>query len=228
MSVDKSAYPKPSNKPLAVIQCSQPETQEGEAVPARKCSYCRVITNFNRGQEFPWPGKPDVFLSIDTCQLCGKGAYFRTGPGGDPIQDRYPTVESEPDEELPEDVKIPLREAYHSMDEKNWNASVTMARRALQEAVDDFEAEGDTLYKQIEYLASQQKITPDLKDWAHEGRLGGNLGAHGTKQKKWAEEEDAEEVLEFTKWFMRYAYVLPKQLKERREKVSGERPETQT
>ena len=65
-------------------------------------------------------------------------------------------------------------------------------------------------------MATKNIITPDLKDWANEGRLGGNLGAHGSTNKKWADKQDAEEILEFTRWYMRYVHVLPKQLADRR------------
>ena len=122
----------------------------------------------------------------------------------------------------PDDVKIAFGQAFQSLNEKIWDGCVTMAGRALQEAMTDLKAEGDTLYAQIEYLAGQNKITPDLKDWAHEGRLGRNLGAHGSKEeqgKKWSDESDAEEIVEFCKWFFRYVYILPKQLEQRRERL---------
>ena len=74
--------------------------------------------------------------------------------------------------------------------------------------------------------SKNRKITPELRDWAHEGRLGGKLGAHGTKEKKWADKDDADEVMEFARWFFRYVYVLPKQLADKKAEVVPPSKET--
>ena len=163
-----------------------PLDQQGEEeMPARKCPYCKAISNFNLGHEVPAEGHR--VLSLDQCQNCARFVYFKShGKDRSDVSDIYPRTEEEPDEELAEDIKIPLREAYNSLDDRNWNSCVTMARRALQEAVDDLKAKGSNLYDPIEDLANNHRITPDLRDWANEGRLGGNLGAHGSKAKKWA------------------------------------------
>jgi len=140
------------------------------------------------------------------------------------ILDSYPRLEVEPDEELPEQVKVAFREAMKSLNEEIWNGCVIMCRRALEEAMDNLGAQGADLFNKIDDLEGKRKITPELKEWAHEARLGGKLGAHGTKQKKWADKEDAEEVLEFCRWFFRYVYVLPKQLADRKAKVAPQSP----
>ena len=160
-------------------------------------------------------------LSLDSCQNCERYVYFDTSQKQQTVHDVYPPVEDTIDERLPENVQVALRESYSSSDSENWNACVTMCRRGLQEAVDDLGATGANLRDQIDDLDKARKITPDLKAWAHETRLGGNLGAHGSTAKKWADKEDAEEILEFAKWFMQYTYVLPAQLAERRARVSG-------
>ena len=190
-------------------------------MPARKCPHCKAWTNFSVNNNRSAPsGDGDLLLGLDECQNCMKVSLFKRDQPGAQATLMYPKVESEPDEELPDDVKIPLREAYSSLGERSWNSCVTMARRALEEAASDLGASGSNLYEKIEDLANKQKITPDLKEWAHEGRLGGNLGAHGSPVKKWADEQDAKEVLEFTAWFMRYAYVLPAQLALRRSQIA--------
>jgi len=196
---------------------------EGGKVMLRRCFYCKGLSNFNIGTGNSG-GKLNGIVSLDTCQNCGTPAYFVISSGleEDNILDRYPKLELDPDEELPEGVKVAFREAMKALNEEIWNGCVTMCRRALEEATEDLGAEGRDLFTQIDDLETKRKITPELKEWAHEGRLGGKLGAHGTKQKKWADKEDAEEVLEFCRWFFRYVYVLPKQLAERKAKVGGE------
>ena len=94
-----------------------------------------------------------------------------------------------------------------------------MCRRAIEESANFLGAKGSSLVQKISDLAANNTITPDLKEWAHEGRLGGNLGAHGSTNKKWADKDDAKEILEFTRWYMRYVHVLPKQLADRRAQI---------
>jgi len=140
------------------------------------------------------------------------------------IVETFPQLESEPDELFPEGVKIAFRQALRSLNEKIWDGCVLMCRRALEEAMVDLGAKGKVLYDKIEDLANQNKITPDLRDWAHEGRLAGKLGAHGTEEeeKRWNDETDAKEIIEFCKWFFRYIYILPKQLEQRRQRLTQE------
>ncbi|MEX0799944.1 MAG: DUF4145 domain-containing protein [Dehalococcoidia bacterium] len=136
--------------------------------------------------------------------------------------DTFPSLETEPDELLPDDVRTAFRQALQSLNERIWDGCVLMCRRALEEATTDLGGKGKVLYEKIEYLAKKNLITPDLQQWAHETRLAGKLGAHGAEaaEKKWNDESDAEEIVEFCRWFFRYVYVLPKQLAQRRERLA--------
>ena len=210
-----------SKKKEISVELSRLNIEEGE-VMLRRCFYCKGLSNFSLGG-LTGGGKLVGLASLDVCQNCGSPAYFVTPPNQrENILDRYPKLEVDSDEELPEEVKVAFREAMKALNEEIWNGCVTMCRRALEEATGDLGAEGKDLFTQIDDLETKRKITPELKEWAHEARLGGKLGAHGMKQKKWADKEDAEEVLEFCRWFFRYVYVLPKQLAERKAKVRGE------
>ena len=192
-------------------------------MPARRCPYCKVVSNFDLGGVLAG-GKLSGIASLDICQNCRTPTYFVTPSQQDreTILDSYPKLEVDPDEELPEDVKMAFREAIKALNEGIWNGCVIMCRRALEEAMNNLGAEGKDLFTQIDDLESKRRITPELKEWAHEGRLGGKLGAHGMQQKKWAEQDDAEEILEFCRWFFRYVYVLPQQLAERKAKLAGQ------
>ncbi|MBA7471817.1 hypothetical protein ES707_07127 [subsurface metagenome] len=211
-----------SKKKKISVELSRLNIEEGE-VMLRRCFYCKGLSNFNLG-ELSRGGKLVGHVSLDRCQNCGTPAYFAVPDANnrENISDRYPRLEVDPDEELPEEVKVAFREAMKALNEEIWNGCVTMCRRALEEATENLGAEGRDLFTQIDDLETKRKITPELKEWAHEARLGGKLGAHGMKQKKWADQNDAEEVLEFCRWFFRYVYVLPKQLAERKAKVGGE------
>ena len=196
-------------------------------MPLRKCPYCKGLSNFSTSGQLN-QGHLKGSVSLDICQNCGTPVYFMTPSNQDrnTILDIYPKLDLEPDKELPENVKVAFVEAIKGLNDGNWNSCVVMCRRALEESMTELGAEGEDLFHQIDNLESQRKITPELKAWAHESRLGGKLGAHGTKQKKWADKDDAEEVLEFSRWFFRYVYVLPRQLADRKAKVtpSGDEP----
>ena len=190
-------------------------------MPLRKCPYCKGLSNFDLGIQLS-QGLLKGVVSLDICHNCGSPVYFVTKSYQDrnTILDSYPKLDLEPDKELPGNVKVAFVEAIKALNDSNWNSCVVMCRRALQEAMDDLGAKGEDLFHQIDNLEDQRKITPELKSWAHESRLGGKLGAHGTKQKKWADKDDADEVLEFSRWFFRYVYVLPKQLADRKQKLA--------
>ena len=213
---------KTSQKQKIGVELSQLNIEEGK-VMLRRCFYCKGLSNFNLGS-LTGGGKLVGLASLDICQNCGSPAYFVVANQNrrDEILDRYPKLDVDPDEELPEAVKVAFREAMKALNEEIWNGCLPMCRRALEEAMEDLGADGRDLFTQIDDLETKRKITPELKEWAHEGRLGGKLAAHGMKEKKWADKQDAEEVLEFCRWFFRYVYVLPKQLAERKAKVGRE------
>ena len=199
-------------------------------MPLRKCPYCKGLSNFSLGP-YLCEGHLKGCVSLDTCHNCNTPVYFVTPSVKDrnTILDSYPKLDLEVDKELPDNVKLAFAEAIKGLNDGNWNSCVVMCRRALEESMTELGAEGEDLFHQIDNLESQRKITPELKAWAHESRLGGKLGAHGTKQKKWADKDDAEEVLEFSRWFFRYVYVLPRQLAARKAAVapSGNEPTAQ-
>ena len=199
-------------------------------MPLRKCPYCKGLSNFSLSGQM-CQGLLQGCVSLDICHNCSTPVYIVTPSHQDrnTILDSYPKLDSEPDNELPENVKVAFTEAIKGLNDGNWNSCVVMCRRALEEAMADLGAEGRDLFNRIDNLESQRRITPELKEWAHEGRLGGKLGAHGLEQKRWADKDDAEEVLEFSRWFLRYVYVLPQQLADRKAKFtpSSDEPTSQ-
>jgi hypothetical protein len=193
----------------------------------RRCPYCKAISNFSLGEQITGGHLEGRFVSLDTCQNCDTPSYFSVPSQQDRenVVDSYPIVDIDVDEELSRDVKVAFNEAIKSLNEGNWNACVLMCRRALEEAMENLDASGKDILKRFDDLASKGKITADLKKWVHEVRLAGNLTVHGSPDKKWADQQDAEEVVEFCRWFFRYIYVLPQQLAERKARLAEEKPE---
>jgi hypothetical protein len=80
---------------------------------------------------------------------------------------------------------------------------------------DKGEPENDNLYKQVSSLLVKNVITPDMKSWADEIRLLGNVAGHTRKP---VEADEAEEIVMLTEYFLTYIYTLPKLTERRRSK----------
>jgi hypothetical protein len=209
------------------VELFQLNLGEGRAMPARRCPYCKTMSNFDLGEQITGGHLEGRFVSLDTCQHCGTPVYFSVPSQQDreSVIDSYPKLDINISEELSKDVEVAFGEAIKSLDEGNWNACVLMCRRALDEAMENLDAAGKDLFKKIDDLAKKGKITADLKKWAHENRLASALAAHGSPDKKWSDQQDAEEMVEFCRWFFQYIYVLPQQLAESKTRLTQGSPE---
>jgi hypothetical protein len=77
-----------------------------------------------------------------------------------------------------------------------------------------------TIKQRIDALADKNAITPDLKDWAHEIRLGGNDAAHDEDPYT---EPEAVELLDFAGLYLTYVYSMPGKLKDRKAVAEAEK-----
>jgi hypothetical protein len=86
-----------------------------------------------------------------------------------------------------------------------------MTRRAVQAAAFELGAPDEgMLFGQIDWLAANGKLTPDLRDLAHELRVFGKEGAHPAHDGlSDVTEEDADAALDFLEHFLNYVFVLP-------------------
>ena len=105
---------------------------------------------------------------------------------------------------------------------KAYRASVVMCRRAIQSSAIALQAKGGRLIDQIDDLFESGKITESLKDFAHEVRLTGNDGAHPDKDGlKDVKEQDALDIIEFTREYLHHLYVMPAKLKLRKARADA-------
>lgn len=207
-------------------------TEMEAAMPARKCPYCKVVSNFSRSAdriinaESTPPGTNNEEVSLDICQNCNAVVYFRTIRGGGDVKDMYPGLTESAPDELPSNVRKAFDEALICYAAKAPNGALLMCRRAIQEALNDLGAKNGDLPTQLSDLVSKYKLTPDLKEWADHARIGGKLAGHGTggnewgdATKIWGDVTDAEAVIAFCEGFFEYVYVLPERNKQRRVKT---------
>ncbi|MBZ5533883.1 MAG: DUF4145 domain-containing protein [Acidobacteriia bacterium] len=146
--------------------------------------------------------RSDVTTSSQIYHICDE--YY---PLGAPNQDL--------EKSIPEDVAEDFREAIRCQWVKAYRACVVMCRRAIQSSVITLNAKGKNLVEQIDDLASKGTITQPLREFAHEIRLAGNVGAHadGLDDTK---DSDAEDIVAFTREYLDHVYVMPAKLKARR------------
>ncbi len=90
---------------------------------------------------------------------------------------------------------------------QNLDPSIVVAtcRSVLETAVNDLGAKGKTLVQRIIDLREKGVLTNVLADWAHQIRMEGNEAIHEIN----ATREQADEMVDFVRIFLEYAFVLP-------------------
>jgi len=125
----------------------------------------------------------------------------------------------EVDPAVPLDISADFREALRCQWIRAFKGTVTMCRRAVQGSVLVEGATGGRLIDQIDDLFKKGRITESLRDMAHEIRLTGNIGAHPDEDGlKDVSEQDADDMIEFTREYFHHVYVMPNKLETRRKK----------
>ncbi len=134
-----------------------------------------------------------------------------------------PNVSVDPN--IPAAIAEDLREALRCQWVRAYRGAVVMCRRAIQATCVDKKMADAKLQLQIDEMASKGLITEPLKQWAHEVRLGGNDGAHPDKDGlKDVAEQDADEIIQFTREFLHHIYVMPAALAARQASRAAPKP----
>lgn len=113
---------------------------------------------------------------------------------------------------LPQLINRAFEQADIAIHQGSWEAAVAMDRRALELATKEKapDQSGLKLYKRIEFLAAEGKLTPSLKDWAHSVRAVGNDAVHDEDE---LSEDEAHQAHELTRFILTYLYTLPEQVR---------------
>lgn len=129
----------------------------------------------------------------------------------------YPAPEPSPtDNRIPKIIRQDILEAKLCYNVSAFNATVVMARRAIESiCIDKGADKSKNLFQQINEIRNLGIITEELKSWATEIRFVGNDGAHPGDL---VEKEDAEVILKLSEQFAQVIYVLPEIANELRAK----------
>jgi hypothetical protein len=124
----------------------------------------------------------------------------------------YPTLEeTKVPEHVPKTVASPFVQAVETRVAGHYDAAGAMYRKSLDVGLKAIDPElKGTLYARIETLASQNKLTPSLKEWAHEIRLDGNDASHDEKA---LSKTEADEMHAFTQLVLTYLFTLPEMVR---------------
>ena len=126
----------------------------------------------------------------------------------------WPSIGASVHVAVPQVIRAAFEEATVSLGAGCYRAAAIMARHALEAiALDHGEAKG-SLAARVKAMADSHKLQPNLAEWATEVRLVGNEGAHEPLAP--VLQQDARDLVSFMQELVRYLYVLPFELKERR------------
>jgi len=121
-------------------------------------------------------------------------------------------------EAWPDEVGRFWKQARRALARDDLDAGSVMARSALQAALRQVTAAGNSLYAEIDDLAQCGLLPPIMKDWAHELRLLGNSSAHPEIGAAAPSRKDVSDVVEFLEYLMSYLFSLPRRIEEYRER----------
>jgi hypothetical protein len=107
-------------------------------------------------------------------------------------------------------------QARRSLEGKNWDAAVLMARSAIQLVAQHQSAVGHNLKEEIDDLAKKGLLPLIMQEWSHEVRALGNESAHPTPGDTGPTPKDAQDIVEFLTKLMIFAYDLPNEISQYR------------
>lgn len=198
---------------------------------ATDCPYCNAYANFNdrfnelvkpRLLEAPFPKNTYRLVQCTRCNGLMLLVLQEQHEGNEIrhlVVDTFPAQRAAAPDGTPADVGQDFCDALEAFNKGLWKPSVMSARAALQGAMRERGAKGSNLREEIDDLADRGAITSDMKDWAHEVRLSGNIANH-PKPGQVVTREEAEEILDFAEDLFTYMYTLPKKVADRRAKFA--------
>ena len=189
------------------------------------CAYCGSVGRFSgtyqRDRQIT--GFRRNFQTF-RCDDCGNECFVvaEIYPDGVTHYRIYPTEAApiEAHRSWPERVASAYIQAERAVANGSWDAAGAMARRSVQAALRDLQAKPGNISAEIEELGKKGMLTPSLVDWAHQVRLLAQVASHPDDEEPPVMEEDARDVVAFTRYFLTYVYTVPAEISEQRQRRS--------
>lgn len=119
-----------------------------------------------------------------------------------------------PPEHWPDKIQDLWKQTHDNLQRKNLDASLTMARTALQLLLRTFDAQGNSLKKEIDDLFGKNLLPQIMKDWSDELRLLANSCIHPEIDSDSPDEQDVQDLVNFLDYLLVYLLNLPKKIEE--------------
>jgi hypothetical protein len=222
-----------------------PEHQNNQLGATGICPHCGTQSYFHPGATCIEGSRRMGYqrgISAAKCQSCKEYVLIVGEREAGPQPHSFSLVQVYPlgkpkddfDPAVPPAIGADFGEALRCEWIKAYKGCVVMCRRAVQASALKFEApKNRKLTQQIDWLFEKGKITESLRDFAHEVRLTGNVGAHpgkdseqqpdeagsdepGTDNLEDVTEKDAADIIEFTREYLHHVYVMPAKLRARK------------
>jgi Domain of unknown function (DUF4145) len=190
------------------------------------CGFCAERGNFEPVHHLERKNTACKKLNYDTfkCNMCGNltmvfwSAASTSSRQGMHDYQAVPwprEVTGFPDH-WPKDVGRYWLQARRSLDGKNWDAAVLMARSAIQLVARLQNATGKNLKEEINALAGKGLLPPVMQEWSHEVRALGNDSAHPTPGDEGPTSKDARDIVDFLSMLLTMVYNLPHEIEQYR------------
>lgn len=165
------------------------------------CGFCGASVGSKTGFVSDYSGG-SYHAWISICPMCSGPTLF--GPG----DKRYPgALPGGSVEHVPTSLAVLYREARICSREGAYTAAVMVCRKMLMHiAVEKGAKERLNFYRYVVWLADNNYVPPDGKDWVDYVRTRGNDANHEIAL---MEQEDAEALVRFVEMLLRFVYEFP-------------------
>lgn len=148
----------------------------------------------------------EKYWRVYACTRCGGAILAGSPKGSKNIHWMYPESKNV-DDEIPDRAKDYLEQAINSL---NAPAGAVMLSASSIDSMLKYKGLKDGgLYSRIKLAATNNLITAEMAEWAHDVRLDANDQRHADDEAPLPTEADAKRVIEFTKALATFLFVLP-------------------
>ena len=186
-------------------------------LPSRKyiCGYCNSPLASDRGWAGRNPPNGQIVGLIYLCHQCTRPTFIESKSGGKqvPAITFGNSVSDIPDE----GVRALYDEARKCTGAEAYTAAVLACRKLLMHiAVSKGANPGETFMSYVEFLAKQNYIPPDARDWVDHIRTKGNEANHDIAIMP---KEDAQELISFLEMLLKVIFEFPAAIKKKFQNV---------
>jgi hypothetical protein len=195
---------------------------------AQDCPHCRTkAIGFTGRYDWKIPNEHDQKFLLATCNGCAGGVVFQLRltkhnadyafdkavgdlkSNGIYVMRRWPgEVGDGVPADVPDNIADLYRQAVLCSRQQARDAAGMTLRKTLEVSTKTLEPSlaGKSLASRIDALHGAQKLTADIRDWAHEIRLDGNEAAHDEAP---FSRDQVASLIQFVEAYIRYIYTLP-------------------